>query len=275
MKKMKKERPAAAAAIPVVLVLQLFLFQACFASGQPDNRHYIHALESLRLASGYLDTFTPSEQLNQKLINTVTEIAEAVREIKLDGFDDGKGMSDHPVIDRYMKKADRYREAAALLDEISRVLNPEKTGGAPPRIAGHISSASRDMEDIMRIAGFSGNHPSYLHALTDMRLVRTYLDRITPDIGIDNNELNAIGEVNEAMKEIDMAAIDDAKDLMKDPSPDVDPDNTGRFNKAVELLDKVFNDIKSEESNGFALSAQKRALRHIENARDIVLRMIK
>jgi hypothetical protein len=55
-----------------------------------------------------------------------------------------------------------------------------------------------------------GPHPAYLHALSDLRLARAYLDQIAwPPVQRD--EEHAIREIDAAIGEIKQASIDDGK----------------------------------------------------------------
>ena len=65
-----------------------------------------------------------------------------------------------------------------------------------------------------------GPHPAYLHALSDLRLARAYLDQIAwPPVQRD--EEHAIREIDAAIHEIKMASIDDGKNLEDHPPIDV------------------------------------------------------
>ncbi len=115
-----------------------------------------------------------------------------------------------------------------------------------------------------------GLHPSYLHALTDLRHARAHLDRLTPNDRIDNEEQHAIDEIDKAIGEIKHASVDDGKNLNDHPPVDAGMDRRGRYHRALELLDKAHNDIASEEDNGWARGLRDRALRHIDEAHRIV-----
>jgi hypothetical protein len=86
-----------------------------------------------------------------------------------------------------------------------------------------------------------GPHPAYLHALSDLRLARAYLDQIAwPPVQRD--EEHAIREIDAAINEIKRASIDDGKNLEDHPPVDARMRPDGRFRKALELLDKAHND---------------------------------
>jgi hypothetical protein len=110
-----------------------------------------------------------------------------------------------------------------------------------------------------------GQHPAYLHALTDLRHARAHLQR--PDHGeLREQEKKAIHEIDAAIDEIKKAAIDDGKDLNDHPPVDSRMDWPGRLHRALELLDKAHADIAHEEDNRFAQGLQQRAFEHIDKA---------
>jgi hypothetical protein len=117
------------------------------------------------------------------------------------------------------------------------------------------------------VSGLAQNrHPSYLHALADLRHARAHLER--PNHGeLREQERRAIHDIDEAISEIKRASIDDGKDLNDHPPVDARLDWRGRLHRALELVNKAHNDVSHEEDNSFAQGLQQRALRHIDEAR--------
>ncbi len=114
-----------------------------------------------------------------------------------------------------------------------------------------------------------GPHPAYLHALSDLRLARAYLDQIAwPPVQRD--EEHAIREIDAAINEIKMASIDDGKNLEDHPPIDVHMRPDGRFRKALELLDKAHNDTARAEDVPQARGMRDRAVVHIDQAHGTV-----
>lgn len=109
-------------------------------------------------------------------------------------------------------------------------------------------------------------HPIYLHALSDLRMARAYLDKLTPNEQLNAYETTAIDEINGAIKEIKDAAIDDGKNLTDHEAIDVKLEKTDRYTKVLELLNKVYADINREEDNAFANELKKKALQHVAKA---------
>ena len=115
-----------------------------------------------------------------------------------------------------------------------------------------------------------GRHPAYLRALSDLRLMRAYLDRMTPSEHIDEESQHAIEEIDAAMREIKEASIDDGKDLHFHPPIDARIMPTDRYHKAREAGNAAWADVNQEEDEGFARGLKHRALDHIESANHIV-----
>ena len=111
-----------------------------------------------------------------------------------------------------------------------------------------------------------GQHPAYLHALSDLRDARAHLGR--PHGGeLKDQEKKAIHEIDEAINEIKKASIDDGKDLKRSSSHRRKGTNRrGRLHKALELVNKAHNDVAREEDNSFAQGLQQHALEHIDKA---------
>jgi hypothetical protein len=114
-------------------------------------------------------------------------------------------------------------------------------------------------------AAARGEHPAYLHALSDLRDARAHLER--PDSGERREqERKAIEEIDAAIFEIKHASIDDGKNINDHMPVDAHLDWPGRLHRAVELLDKAHSDVSREEDNRFADGLQARALEHIDRA---------
>jgi len=110
-----------------------------------------------------------------------------------------------------------------------------------------------------------GQHPGYLHALSDLRFARALLQR--PDGGeLHAEEREAVKEIDRAIGEIKRASVDDGKDLNDHPPVDAIPAWGGRLEKALESLRNARHHIEQEEDNAFAQGLQQRAFVHIDKA---------
>ncbi len=114
-------------------------------------------------------------------------------------------------------------------------------------------------------AQLPGEHPGYLHALTDLRAARWFLYHQPGDSRVSSNEDVAIIEIDKAIQEIKRAAIEDGKDLNDHPSVD-----TGEYGskllRSIETLKKARADISGEEDNPDARELRHRAFEHIDRA---------
>jgi hypothetical protein len=108
-------------------------------------------------------------------------------------------------------------------------------------------------------------HPAYLHALTDLRTARSFLQR-PAGIAVKWDENNAIREIDAAINEIKRAAIDDGKPLDDHPPVDAKLNHRDRLKNAMEMLRKSAADIDQREDNNFAKGLRKRANDHIHAA---------
>jgi hypothetical protein len=115
-----------------------------------------------------------------------------------------------------------------------------------------------------------GRHPAYLHALSDLRLMRAYMDRLTPSERIDDESQHAIDEIDAAIREIRAASIDDGRDIHDHVPIDANINRLNRFRKAREAGNAAWADVNHEEDNDYARGLKHRALDHIEAANHIV-----
>jgi hypothetical protein len=114
------------------------------------------------------------------------------------------------------------------------------------------------------------HHPAYLHALTDLRGARAFLER-PANVVVKWDEKRAIREIDAAIHEIKEAAIDDGKDISQHEPVDR-PTWGGRLQRTQELLAKARADISEEEDSpsGTVHAMRGRALGHIANAERFV-----
>ncbi|HSY27956.1 MAG TPA: hypothetical protein VK832_10665 [Burkholderiaceae bacterium] len=115
-------------------------------------------------------------------------------------------------------------------------------------------------------ADLPGDHPEYLHALTDLRDARWNLEHRAGDAAVSSNEDNAIVEIDRAIDEVKKAAREDGKNPYEHPHEDAHLNRAGRLHHAVELLDKAHNDLAREEDNPEARNLKHRALDHVDRA---------
>jgi len=114
-------------------------------------------------------------------------------------------------------------------------------------------------------AGFFGDHPKYVHAMSDLRTARYMIAQPSaPNVSADENR--AVGEIDAALGEIKQAALDDFKDVWNAPAVDARMDRHGRLGEALNLLNRAHDDIAREEDDRRARGLQRRAIMHLDNA---------
>ncbi|WP_263380730.1 hypothetical protein [Granulicella paludicola] len=115
-----------------------------------------------------------------------------------------------------------------------------------------------------------GPHPAYLHALSDLRAARHYLNDGWSWGAVRHEDDAAVHEIDAAINEIKHAAIDDGKGL-NDPFPiDEHLAPRDRFGKANELLFKAMHDLDRAEDVPQSRGLRDRAMMHISQAHQTV-----
>jgi hypothetical protein len=119
-------------------------------------------------------------------------------------------------------------------------------------------------------ADVPGSHPAYLHALSDLRAARHYLNDGWAWAPVKHEDDVAIREIDAAINELKQASIDDGKGLNDPFHIDTHLSPHDRFRKANELLLSAHNDIAHAEDVPRARGLRDRASMHIDKAHDIV-----
>jgi hypothetical protein len=109
-------------------------------------------------------------------------------------------------------------------------------------------------------------HPSYLHALSDLRNARAHLERRGGDPQMKWDERVAIEAIDRAIADIRRAAIDDGKNLQDHPPIDAHEPRAGRLHEALAALQAARNDINQEEDNTFANGLRASGVRNVDEA---------
>jgi hypothetical protein len=123
-------------------------------------------------------------------------------------------------------------------------------------------------------ADVPGEHPAYMHALSDLRAARWLIDHHPPSYAQGADEAAAVRQIDDAIRDLKQAAIDDGKDVYFHPPVDERPDMPGRLHGAVDALKKARADIDREEDNGWARGLRNRSIQHIDDALHHVRRAI-
>src|SRR5579862_7810100 len=88
-----------------------------------------------------------------------------------------------------------------------------------------------------------GDHPYYLHALSDLRAARWMIEHRPGNWQQTVDEIEAVHRIDAAIGEIKKAAIEDGKNLEDHPAVDERNDHDGRLHVALDFLRKARKDI--------------------------------
>lgn len=113
----------------------------------------------------------------------------------------------------------------------------------------------------------AGQHPRYIHALSDLRAAQWQVDhRRAEDGQIQEDELVTSDETAAAIQAVRRAAVLDDKDINFNPPPDVYLAYEGRLHATVDLLKRARADVARTEDNPSARGPQRLAILHIDAA---------
>ena len=111
-----------------------------------------------------------------------------------------------------------------------------------------------------------GKHPSYEHALSDLRLARWALEHRPGDAAVSGQEDVAITETDKAINELRKAIAEDGKSETARPKEDATLDHSGRLRHALELLHAAYDDVHKEEDNPQARAMRNRIDGNLQGA---------
>ncbi len=137
----------------------------------------------------------------------------------------------------------------------------------------HIALAVALVAAVPAWADDSGKRPEYLHALSDLRDARAHLEHFGGEPA-DRQAERAMFEIDRAIIETKRAAAMDGNDIEDHVPIDTHLVRNGRFQKAMELLDRARRDVAGEEDQPDAQAQQLRVMRHIDEARHELSRAI-
>ncbi|MBD2527394.1 hypothetical protein [Nostoc sp. FACHB-133] len=116
------------------------------------------------------------------------------------------------------------------------------------------------------LADIPGNHPFYLHARSDLRKAELMLE--TPDeYNVTQEARIAAQKVHQAIEDIDVAGILDAKNINDYPQIDTWLNHRDKFQKIYTLLQRADQDLSREEDNNFVIGWRNRAEANINRAK--------
>jgi hypothetical protein len=258
----------------------------------PRQAHpaYLHALSDLRNARANLERRGGDFAMRWDERNAVEAIDRGIADIKQAALDDGKALQDHPPIDVHEPRAGRLHRALVALQAARTDVSQEEDNAFANGLRGR---GLHDIDDAIRFAeeGITEvdqaraappaaaappvasppphpalAHPSYLHALSDLRNARAQLERKGGDRQMKWDERGAVESIDRAIAAIKHAALDDGKALQDHPPVDVHEARAGRLHKALAALHAARGDIDQEEDNAFADGLRARGLHEVDEA---------
>jgi ribosomal protein L12E/L44/L45/RPP1/RPP2 len=250
---------------------------------------YLHALSDLRNARWNLERRGGDPQMKWDEHHALEAVDRAINDIKHAAIDDGKNLQDHPPVDAQEPRAGRLHKALTALQAARADVSQEEdnafASGLRARGIKNIDEAIHFAEQGIAeadrapapVAGApvaapapapppAQAHPSYLHALSDLRNARWNLERRGGDPQMKWDEHHAFDSIDRALADIKHAAIDDGKNLQDPPPVDAQEPRAGRLHKALSALQAARADVSQEEDNAFANGLRARGLKNIDEA---------
>ena len=107
--------------------------------------------------------------------------------------------------------------------------------------------------------------PAYLHAISDLRTARAYLEMDTRPAQAGARDY-AIKEINHAIDEMKRAAVDDGKNIWHTPPPQSGGNPGWPIRSAVRLLREARRDVDHGEDTPENAGLRIRSVEHIDKA---------
>jgi hypothetical protein len=108
------------------------------------------------------------------------------------------------------------------------------------------------------------NNSSQLHALSDLTAAKWLIGHRPGSWELTKDELNAIKEIDETIKSIKGAAIDNNKSIDDYPALDKNPQRMDRLREADNFLKKAHGDIDQKNYNSFGNGLRNNLYEHVD-----------
>jgi hypothetical protein len=145
---------------------------------------------------------------------------------------------------------------------------PTKKGKNRMRSLKSIAVAAFALLTFLSLASATPAHaqfPAYLHALSDLRSARAYLQFDTNPANAGARDV-AINEINRAIDDIKRAARDDGKNPWHTPPPQSGGNPNWPIHSAKKLLKEARHDVESGQDQPENIGLQMRSIKHIDRA---------
>jgi hypothetical protein len=115
-------------------------------------------------------------------------------------------------------------------------------------------------------ANAQGQHPYYLQALSDLRTAREMLLQHIGGKPMTHNEKEALRQINEIIREINAASINDGKTSDDHPKALEGQDDAAHIQQCIKFLKKAKDDLSHEEDSRFGGGLRDRSIRNCDGA---------
>lgn len=139
------------------------------------------------------------------------------------------------------------------------------TAGALCGLLGLSTMAAHAQKDRTQTDPLQRDYPHYRHALTDLRLARTYL-WTGDDKNMSGDERQAVRSIDDAIEQCRSASILSDRDDVDRPSINVRLAHRDRLQKAATLLDDARRDLVIDEDHRARLEWRSKALTDVNIA---------
>ena len=136
------------------------------------------------------------------------------------------------------------------------------------RILKLVPSAALALLSLLILAPATAAHaqePAYLHALSDLRSARWYLQQDTRPAWIGHRD-HAIEQIDKAINDIKVAAMDDGKNPWRTPPPQSGGSEGWPIHSAVRLLKEARHDVDHGFDRPMNHGLRERSVEHIDHA---------
>ncbi len=249
-------------------VLAATLVAPALADTPGPHPYYVHALSDLRRAAA-LENRPDETNVVAEQRTALADIRTAIGAAAQAARDDSKDLGDRFPVDGPQDRRSRLLQARSVLRDALRDLqrpeaNPaavvlrDEAVDATRQAIGATDAALRDD----RWDDRHQRHPAELHALTDLRLARAYLNH-RDEGNVEYDDAQAIGSIDAAIGDARTAAYDDGKNLADHPAEDAGLSHRDRLHRSLSLLARANRDLSGPEADRYArgdLSAARAAV---------------
>ncbi len=239
-------------------VLAATLGAPVLADTPGPHPYYVHALSDLRRAAA-LENHPDETNVVAEQRDALADIRTAIGAAAQAARDDRKDLGDRFPVDGPQDRRSRLLQARSILADALRDLQRPEANPAAVVLRDEAADATRQAigatDAALRDDRFDdrhqGSHPAELHALTDLRLARAYLNR-RDEGNVEYDDAQAIRAIDAAIADARTAAYDDGKNLADHPAEDAGLSHRDRLHRALALLARARRDLSGPEADRWA-----------------------